>query len=44
VEEPSRRRLARVRLRKAFQTGLVAGDRKWSRDELYDRTAARIAG
>ena len=38
VEEPSRRRLARARLRKAFDTGLVrAGDRKWSRDELYDR-------
>jgi len=38
VEEPSRRRLARARLRKAFETGLVRiGDRKWSRDELYDR-------
>ena len=38
VEEPSRRRLARARLRKAFDTGLVrAGNRKWSRDELYDR-------
>src|ERR1035438_191605 len=38
VEEPSRRRLARARLRKAFETGLVrTGDRKWSRDELYDR-------
>jgi hypothetical protein len=38
VEEPSRRRLARARLRKALETGLVdVGDRKWSRDELYDR-------
>jgi hypothetical protein len=38
VEEPSRRRLARARLRKALETGLVdVGDRKWSRGELYDR-------
>ena len=38
VEEPSQRCLARARLRKAFETGLVdVGDRKWSRDELYDR-------
>ena len=38
VEEPSRRRLARARLRKAFATGLVkVGNRKWSRDDLYDR-------
>ncbi len=38
VEEPSRKRLAQARLRKAFQTGLVeVGDRKWSRDDLYDR-------
>ena len=38
VEERSRRRLARARLRKAFETSLVEiGDRKWSRDELYDR-------
>jgi hypothetical protein len=38
VEERSRRRLARARLRKAFETGLVdVGDRKWSRDDLYDR-------
>jgi len=36
VEEPSRRRLARARLRKAFETGLVeVGERKWSRDDLY---------
>ena len=38
VEEPSRRRLARARLRRAFETGLVnLGDRNWSRDDLYDR-------
>jgi len=38
VEEPGRRRLARVRLRKTFETGLVdIGDRNWSRDDLYDR-------
>jgi hypothetical protein len=41
VEEPSRRRLARARLTAAFKTGLVdVGDRKWSRDELYDRREA----
>ena len=38
VEEPSRRRLARARLRKAFETGMVdVGDRKWNREDLYDR-------
>ena len=38
VEEPSRRRLARARLSKAFETGLVeVGDRNWSRDDLYAR-------
>jgi hypothetical protein len=38
VEEPSRRRLDGARLREAFKTGLVEiGDRKWSRDDLYDR-------
>jgi hypothetical protein len=38
VEEPSRRRVARARLRKAFETGLVeAGERTWSREDLYDR-------
>jgi len=38
VEEPSRRQLARARLRRTFETGLIeVGDRKWSRDELYDR-------
>jgi hypothetical protein len=38
VEEPSRRRLARARLGKVFEAGLVEiGNRKWSRDDLYDR-------
>ena len=38
VEDPGRRRLARARLKKTFETGLVdVGDRNWSRDDLYDR-------
>ncbi|MGA3020012.1 MAG: hypothetical protein ABSF62_23075 [Bryobacteraceae bacterium] len=38
VEQSGRRRLARARLRQAFETGLVeVGDRNWSRDELYER-------
>jgi hypothetical protein len=38
VEEPSRRRVARARLRRVFETGLVqVGERKWSRDDLHDR-------
>ena len=38
VKDPSRRRLARARLKKAFETGLVEiGDRTWSRDDLYAR-------
>ena len=38
VEGPSRRRIARARLKEAFQKGLVEiGDTRWSRDELYDR-------
>jgi len=38
VEQPSRRRLARARLKKTFATGLVGvGDRTWSRDDLYVR-------
>jgi len=38
VEEPGRRRLARARLRRAFETGLVeVGEWNWSRDDLYDR-------
>jgi hypothetical protein len=38
VEEPGRRRLARARLKKTFEAGLIEiGDRKWSRDDLYER-------
>ena len=38
VEEPSRRRLARARLKMAFQKGLIEiGERDWSRDDLYER-------
>ena len=38
IEQPSRRRLARTRLRSAFERGLVSvGDRNWSRDSLYER-------
>ncbi|MGD0619730.1 MAG: hypothetical protein ABSB67_18945 [Bryobacteraceae bacterium] len=38
VEEPGRRRLARARLKKRFEAGLVhVGRRKWTRDDLYER-------
>lgn len=38
VEEPSRGRLARARLKQAFETGLVeVGERTWSRDDLHKR-------
>jgi hypothetical protein len=38
VEESSRRRMARTRLKAAFAQGLVEiGDRTWSRDDLYER-------
>lgn len=38
VEEHNGKRLARARLRTAFETGLVdVGDRNWFRDDLYDR-------
>jgi DNA-binding phage protein len=38
VEEPSRQRLARARLKTAFETGLVeVGEKTWSRDDLYER-------
>lgn len=38
VEDSSRRRLARARLKRTFETGLVdLGDRNWSREDLYDR-------
>lgn len=38
VEESSRRRVARARLKAALENGLVeVGAKTWSRDELYDR-------
>ena len=38
VEEPGRKRLARARLKVAFERGVVeVGNKDWSRDELYDR-------
>lgn len=38
VDAADRKRLARARLRKTFETGLVeVGDRSWSRDDLYER-------
>ena len=38
VEEPGRKRFARARLSKAFETGLVdVGERTWSRGDLYER-------
>ena len=38
VEETSHRRLARTRLKKACEAGLVeVGERNWSRDDLYER-------
>jgi hypothetical protein len=38
VEEPGRRRLARARLKKKMEAGLVeVGERKWTRDDLYER-------
>ena len=38
VEETGRKRLARSRLRAAFEAGLIeVGDRRWSRDDLYER-------
>jgi hypothetical protein len=38
VERSNRKRFARTRLRKAFETGLVeVGDRTSSRDDLYQR-------
>jgi hypothetical protein len=38
VEEPSRRRLARLRLRSIFEKGLVqVGSKTWSRDDLHER-------
>jgi len=38
VEEPSRRRIAKARLKTAFEKGLVEiGEKNWSREDLYDR-------
>jgi hypothetical protein len=38
VEEHSRKRVARARLKQDFDTGLVeVGDLAWSRDDLYER-------
>ena len=38
VEATGRKRLARARLRTAFEAGLVeVGDRHWKRDDLYER-------
>jgi hypothetical protein len=38
VDEPSRKRLARARLKKTFESGLVGlGDWKWNRADVYDR-------
>jgi hypothetical protein len=38
VDQAGRRRLARDRLRRAFETAVVEiGERTWSRDELYER-------
>ena len=38
VEESSRKRLARARLKQAFETGLVeVGELTWSREDLHER-------
>jgi hypothetical protein len=38
VDEPGRRRLARARLRKTFEAGLVnVGERSWTREDLHER-------
>jgi hypothetical protein len=38
VEGSDRRRLARARLKRAFETGLVdVGERTWSRGDLHER-------
>ena len=38
VAETQRKRMARSRLRTAFEKGLVEiGDKTWSRDDLYER-------
>ena len=38
VEESSRRRAARARLKAAFGKGLISiGEKNWSREDLYER-------
>ena len=38
VNESGKRRAARMRLKKSFETGVVeVGNRKWTRESLYDR-------
>ena len=38
VDESSRRDVARARLKKAMETGLIEiGERNWTRDSLYER-------
>jgi hypothetical protein len=37
VEQTGRQRIAKARLMKMMETGLVDGDITWSRDDLYDR-------
>ncbi len=39
VDEPGRRQIARARLMKMMETGLVEiGERTWSRDDLHERS------
>jgi hypothetical protein len=38
VDQSSRRDLARARLKKAMETGLIEiGERNWTRDDLHER-------
>ncbi len=37
VEQTDRQRIAKARLMKMMETGLVDGDITWSRDDLYKR-------
>jgi hypothetical protein len=39
VEQTDRQRIAKARLMKMMETGLVDGDITWSRDDLYKRGA-----
>lgn len=39
VEEPSRRELAKARLKEAMDRGLIEiGERNWTRDDLHERS------